>query len=160
MNTGEYRCFCPFHPVPSYRLKQQHLLRSRGSYWLRFTRALQKYKKIQLLSVRVCVSFPFVLDSKFVGHTSRGHTGFLIHLPSAVRALLYFARRIQPFFSLVDREVEFYVLTIYSFSTCWAFLFLFFSEKNPVYRDSNSCPNVSEGHEVTSELPRRPVTSN
>ena len=41
-----------------------------------------------------------------------GHTGFLIHLLSAVRALIFFARRIQPFLSLVDREVEFYVLTI------------------------------------------------
>ena len=36
-------------------------------------------------------------------------------------------------------------------------LFFFFSEKNPVYRDSNSRPNVSEGYEVTSELPGRPV---
>ena len=36
-----------------------------------------------------------------------GHTGFLIHLPFAVRALIFLARRIQPFLSLVDREVEF-----------------------------------------------------
>ena len=35
-----------------------------------------------------------------------GHTGFLIHLLSAVRALIFPARRIQPFLSLVDREVE------------------------------------------------------
>ena len=41
-----------------------------------------------------------------------GHTGFLIHLLSAVRAFSIFARRIQPFLSLVDREVEFCVLTI------------------------------------------------
>ena len=40
-----------------------------------------------------------------------GHTGFLIHLLSAVRALIYLARRIQPFLSLVDREVEFCVRT-------------------------------------------------
>ena len=40
-----------------------------------------------------------------------GHTGFLIHLPSAVRALIFVARRIQPSLSLVDREVEFCVLT-------------------------------------------------
>ena len=56
-----------------------------------------------------------------------GHTGFLIHLLSAVRALIFLARRIQPFLSLVDREVEFCVLTISSFSTSWAFLILFFS---------------------------------
>ena len=41
-----------------------------------------------------------------------GHTGFLIHLLSAVRALNFLARRIQPFLSLVDREVEFCVLTL------------------------------------------------
>ena len=41
-----------------------------------------------------------------------GHTGFLTHLLSAVRALIFLARRIQPFLSLVDREVEFCVLTI------------------------------------------------
>ena len=38
-----------------------------------------------------------------------GHTIFL-HLPSAVLALIFIARRIQPFLSLVDREVEFCVL--------------------------------------------------
>ena len=41
-----------------------------------------------------------------------GYTGFLIHLPSAVLALIFLARRIQPFLSLVDREVEFCVLTM------------------------------------------------
>ena len=68
----------------------------------------------------VCVFFffPFILDIKFVGRTSRGHTreeghtGFLIHLLSAVRALVFLARRIQPFLSLVDSEVEFCVLAI------------------------------------------------
>ena len=41
-----------------------------------------------------------------------GHTVFLIHLLSAVRALIFLARRIQPFLSLVDCEIEFCVLTI------------------------------------------------
>ena len=41
-----------------------------------------------------------------------GHTGFFIHLLSAVRALIFLARRIQPFLSLVDREVELCVPTI------------------------------------------------
>ena len=40
------------------------------------------------------------------------HTGFLIHLLSAVRAFIFLARRIQPFLSLVDRKLEFCVLTI------------------------------------------------
>ena len=38
-----------------------------------------------------------------------GHTGFL-HLHSAVLALIFMARRIQPSLSLVDRIVEFCVL--------------------------------------------------
>ena len=36
-----------------------------------------------------------------------GHTGFFIQLLCAVRALIFFASRIQPFLSLVDREVDF-----------------------------------------------------
>ena len=64
----------------------------------------------------VCVFFPSILTSSSLdvpaGVTQEeGHTGFLIHLPSAVRALIFVARRIQPFLSLVDREVEFCVLT-------------------------------------------------
>ena len=34
----------------------------------------------------------------------KGHTGFLIHLPSAVLTFLFIARRIQLSLSLVDRE--------------------------------------------------------
>ena len=59
---------------------------------------------------------------KFIGRTSssRSHTGvrshiifeFFIDLPSAVRALIFLARRIQPFLSLVDREVESCVIII------------------------------------------------
>ena len=56
-----------------------------------------------------------------------GHTGFLIHLPSAVLALIFLAKRIQPFFSLVNGEVGFCVLTNQSFSTCWAYILYFFS---------------------------------
>ena len=65
----------------------------------------------------VCVfsSHPFWTSSSLdvpAGVTQEeGHTGFLIHLPSAVRALIFVARRIQPFLFLVDREVEFCVLT-------------------------------------------------
>ena len=40
-----------------------------------------------------------------------GNTGFSIHLLSAVLALIFLARRIQPFLSLVDREVECRALT-------------------------------------------------
>ena len=73
----------------------------------------------QLSSCTLCVcvfsSHPFWTSSSLdvpAGVTQEeGHTGFLIHLPSAVRALIFVARRIQPFLSLVDREVEFCVLT-------------------------------------------------
>ena len=61
----------------------------------------------------VCVCFVIsILGVRLVGRTSRGHTGFLIHLRSAVIALIFLLRRIQPFLSLVNREVEFCVLTI------------------------------------------------
>ena len=69
------------------------------------------------LSLCVCVfsSHPFCTSGSLdvpAGVTQEeGHTGFLIHLPSAVRALIFVARRVQPFLSLVDREVEFCVLT-------------------------------------------------
>ena len=60
-----------------------------------------------------------------------GQKGILIHLPFAVLALTFLARRIQPFLILVNREVKFCVLTMLSFSTCWAFFFFlsFFSEE-------------------------------
>ena len=76
----------------------------------------------------MCVVIPSILDVRFVDVPAEvaheeGHTGFL-HLPSAVLALTFPARKIQLFLSLVDREVEFYVLTIKSFSTCCAFFFI------------------------------------
>ena len=69
----------------------------------------------------VCVFFFFLfildvisslLDVPAGVTQEEGHTGFLIHLLSAVRALIFLGRRIQPFLSLVDREVEICVLTI------------------------------------------------
>ena len=69
-------------------------------------------------SMCVCVfsSHPFWTPSSLdvpAGVTQEeGHTGFLIHLLSAVRALIFLARRIQAFLSLVDCEVEYCVLTI------------------------------------------------
>ena len=82
--------------------------------------AMQGHKKNYKNNVVTCVfvfsSHPFWTSSSLdvpAGVTQEeGHTGFLIHLPSAVRALIFVARRIQPFLSLVDREVEFCVLTI------------------------------------------------
>ena len=45
-------------------------------------------------------------------HRKKVTQDFSIHLLSAVLALIFLARRIQPFLSLVDREVEFCVLMI------------------------------------------------
>ena len=83
----------------------------------------------------------------FYGRTRRGHTGRRPHRsffsPSFCGACLNFliARGIQPFISLVDREVEFCVPTTESFSTCWAWC-----ERKTQFvrlrRDSNSRPNV------------------
>ena len=93
----------------------------------------------------VFVFFPSILDIN--GRTSRGHTGFLIHLPSAVRALIFVARRIQPFLSLVDREVEFCVLTnlivLHPLGIFFLFFFVF-SEKNPVCRDRTHVPTCQK----------------
>ena len=63
---------------------------------------------------------PIYSGRQVSGRTSRGHIGGRSH-PSflyAVLALIFLAR-IQPFLSLVDHDVEFCVLTISSFSTCW-----------------------------------------
>ena len=72
---------------------------------------------VQIVFVCMCVfsSHSFWTSSSLdvpAGVTQEeGHTAFLIHL-SAVRALIFLARRIQPFLFLVDSEVEFCVLTI------------------------------------------------
>ena len=102
--------------------------------------------------VCVCVFFPFILDIKFVGCTSRGYTGGrsrrISHPHSFCGACLNFSR---------EKDSAFLSFPSSTVKSCWAFLFLFFffSQKNLVYRDSNSTPNVSEGYEVTSELPGR-----
>ena len=63
----------------------------------------------------VCVVIPYILDVRFVDvlagvKQEEGQSGFA-HLLSAVLALRFLARRIQPFLSLIDREVEFCGLT-------------------------------------------------
>ena len=75
------------------------------------------FAKYYDFSLCVVVFFPFILDVRLVGRTSRGHRrkvakDFLKNLPSAVLTLIFLARRIQPFLSLLDLEVEFCVLTI------------------------------------------------
>ena len=78
----------------------------------------------------VCVFFLFILDVKFVGSTSRGRTGFLIHLPSAVRAFVFVAKMMC--------TNDLIVLHFFSF-------FFFFSE------EKSQLP----GFELTSKRARR-----
>ena len=78
-----------------------------------------------------------------------GHTGFLIHILSAMRTLIFLARRIQPvFLSLVDREVEFCVLTndliVLHPLGIFFYFFIFFCEKNPVCRDRTHVPTCQK----------------
>ena len=91
------------------------------------------------------VVIPIILDATLVdapaGVTQEeGRTGFL-HLPSAVFILIFITRRIQPFLSLVDREVELVVPTNFGV------------RKNPTLCDCTEIRThvpTSEGFEVTS----------
>ena len=79
----------------------------------------------------VCVFFPSILDIKFVGRTSRGHTGGRSHRRKVTQDFsstfflrcvpkTFLARRIEPFLSLVDREVEFCVcVCVFSSHSFW-----------------------------------------
>ena len=121
----------------------------------------QKY----CMCVRVCVfsSHSFWTSSSLdvpVGDTQEeGHTGFLIQLLSAVRTLIFLARRIQPFLSLVDREVEFCVLTILTVLHplgIFILVFLFLVRKIPFAGIKLTSQRV-RGLRGTSELPGRPA---
>ena len=86
--------------------------------------------------VCVCVVILFILDVRLVevsaGVTQEeGHTGFL-YLPSAALAVIFIARRIQPFLSLVDHDVEFCVLTkliVLHLLGIYIYIYIYFSEE-------------------------------
>ena len=88
-----------------------------------------------------------------------GHTGFLTHLPSAVRALIFLARRIQPFLSLVDREGRILCtndLIVLHLLGMFYFIFIFI-----LGRKKSRLPGLElmsqrvRSYEVTSEPPGR-----
>ena len=113
--------------------------------------------------VCVCVfsshSFRTSIDVPAGVTQEEGHTGFLIHLLSAVHALIYLARRIQLLLSLVDREVEFCVLTILIVLHPLGIFILFFSfsvRKIPFAGIELTSQRV-RGSRGTSELPGRPA---
>ena len=138
-------CFLPLHSGHQVRWTYQP-----GSHRRKVTQDFSSTFFLRFCLLFLFSSHPFWTSSSLdvpAGVTQEeGHSGFLIHLPSAVRALIFVARRIQPFLSLVDREVEFCVLTNKSFSTRWAFFFFFFvfSEKNPVCRDRTHVPTCQK----------------
>ena len=103
--------------------KTRHITKRRhvqqGAYCVGLTQRFKVRNVSYCSKVCVCVCVVFSSHSFWTsidvpaGVTQEeGNTGFSIHLLSAVLALIFLARRIQPFLSLVDREVEFCVLTI------------------------------------------------
>ena len=125
----------------------------------------QRGHALSTCTILVCVCFlPIHSGHQWTyqpGSHRRKVTQDFSSLPSAVRALIFLARRIQPFLSLVDREVEFCVLTIQSFSTRWAIVFLFFCffvRKIPFAGVELTSQRV-RGLRGTSELPGRPAAT-
>ena len=104
-------------PVPR-QLAHLHTQAESGAYLRDSSRVPGRHPVLllPLLLLYVCVfsshSFWTSMDVPAGVTQEEGNTGFSIHLLSAVLALIFLARRIQPFLSLVDREVKFCVLTI------------------------------------------------
>ena len=119
--------------------------------------------------VCVCVFFffPFILDIKFVGRTSRGHTGGrshrISHPPSFCGACLNFSREKDSAIPFPRRPWSRILCTKrlhQSFSTRRAFLFFIFSflvRKIPFAGIELTSQRV-RGLRGTSELPGRPAT--
>ena len=105
-NLEERRCRCNVLIIRDARSLKEH----RGSCGTISQRDTQGQHKVAVknntcsagetdrvcVCVCVCVFFPFSLDIKFVGHTSRGHTGGrshgISHPPSFCSACLNFSR--------------------------------------------------------------------
>ena len=88
--------------------------------------------------------FPFILDIKFVGRTHR-----ISHPPSFYGACLNFPREKDSAFPFPRLPLSRILCTNdLIILHRWAFLFIFFSEKNPVCRDRTHVPTCQEGYEV------------
>ena len=77
------------------------------------------------------------------------HTGFFIHLLSAVPVLIFFAKRIHPFLSLVTVMSNFVhhsndLIVLHPLGIFFLFFIFYFSEKNPVYRDRTHVPTCQK----------------
>ena len=98
----------------------------------------------------VCVLFPFVLDIKFVGRTSRAHTGGMshriFHPPSFCGAYLNFSREKDSAIPFPRRPWSGILCTnnfIVLHFLLGIFIFIF-SEKNLAYRDRNHVPTCQK----------------
>ena len=103
----------------------------------------------------VWVFFPFILDIKFVGRTSRGHTGGrshrISHPASFCGARLNFSREKDSAFShsfpSSTVKSNFGILCtndLIVLHPLGIFIFIFLSEKNPVYRDRTHVPTCEK----------------
>ena len=92
--------------------------------------------------VCVCVFFPSILDIKFVGRTSRGHTGGRSHRifnpPSFCGACLDFCREKDSAIPFPRRPYRILGRSPLGHG------FLVFSEKNPVCRDRTHVPTCQK----------------
>ena len=118
-----------------------------------------------LITLCVCVFFPFILDIKFVGRTSRGHTGGrshrMFHPPSFCGACLYFSRDKDSAIPFPRRPRSQILCTndFNRFPPVGHFLLLFFSfyvRKIPFAGVELTSQRV-RGLRGTSELPGRPA---
>ena len=119
------------------------------------------------MCVCVCVFFPFILNIKFVGRTSRGHTGGrshrISHPPSFCGACLNFSREKDsaiPFprrprsrILCTDDLIVLHPLSIFIF----VFLFFLFLVRKIPFAGVELTSQRVRGLRGTSELPGRPA---
>ena len=90
-------------------------------------------REIPTVCVSVCLIIPFILDVRLVdapaGVTQEeGHTVFF-HLPSAVLALIFIAKMIQPFHSSSTVKSNFVYPRITTLRLLGMFIFIFICEE-------------------------------
>ena len=111
-----------------------------------------------VVCVCICVCYLIYSRRQVCGRTSRGHTGERSHSisPSAVLALIFLARRIQPFLPVSNVKSNFVYyseLIVLLFLGLFIYFILFFVRKNP---SSCDCTEIrthassSKGFEVTN----------
>ena len=115
-----------------------------------FVLLLLLYYYLLMCVLRVlCVFFPFILDMNFVGRTSRGHTGGkshrIFHPHSFCDACLNFSREgFSHSFPLSTVKSSFVYERFDRSLLVGIFIYLFISDKNPVYRDRTHVPTCQK----------------